>query len=88
MSPSSLPSGKIAAACVVKTGKRHRLSLSDRLDRVLAHAVWGALIMLGVLYAMFQVTIVLGSYPQGWLEGGFSALAGAVPAFVVARFWR
>lgn len=69
---------KIAAACVVKTGKRHRLSLSDRLDRVLAHAVWGALIMLGVLYAMFQITIVLGSYPQGWLEGAFSALAGAV----------
>jgi len=69
---------QIAAACIVKTGDRHRLSLSDRLDRVLAHAVWGALIMLGVLYAMFQITIVLGSYPQGWLEGAFSALAGQV----------
>ncbi|QCC84435.1 ferrous iron transport protein B [Desulfovibrio desulfuricans] len=69
---------QVAAACIVKTGDRHRLSLSDRLDRVLAHAVWGALIMLGVLYAMFQITIVLGSYPQGWLEGAFSALAGQV----------
>lgn len=69
---------KIAAACVVKTGERHRLSHSDRLDRVLAHAVWGALIMLGVLYAMFQITIVLGAYPQGWLEAAFGALASAV----------
>lgn len=71
---------RVSAACIVKTGHRHRLSFSDKLDRVLAHAVWGALIMLGVLYAMFQITIVLGSYPQGWLEGAFSALATAVSA--------
>ena len=71
---------QVAAACIVKTGDRHRLSLSDKLDRVLAHALWGALIMLGVLYAMFQITIVLGSYPQGWLEGAFGALASFVRA--------
>ena len=71
---------RVSAACIIKTGERHRLSFSDTLDRVLAHAVWGAVIMLGVLYAMFQITIVLGSYPQAWLEGAFSALAGAVSA--------
>lgn len=71
---------QVAAACIVKTGDRHRLTLSDKLDRVLAHAVWGALIMLGVLYAMFQITIVLGSYPQGWLEDAFGSLAGLVQA--------
>ena len=71
---------QVAAACIVKTGDRHRLSLSDKLDRVLAHALWGAVIMLAVLYAMFQITIVLGSFPQGWLEGAFVALAGFVRA--------
>lgn len=71
---------RVSAACIIKTGERHRLSFSDTLDRVLAHAVWGAVIMLGVLYAMFQITIVLGSYPQAWLEGAFRALAGAVSA--------
>ena len=71
---------QVAAACIVKTGDRHRLSLSDKLDRLLAHALWGGVIMLGVLYAMFQITIVLGSYPQGWLEGAFAALAGFVRA--------
>lgn len=71
---------QVSAACIVKTGDRHRLSLSDKLDRVLAHALWGAVIMLGVLYAMFQITIVLGSYPQGWLEGAFGALASFVRA--------
>ena len=71
---------QVAAACIVKTGDRHRLSHSDKLDRVLAHAVWGALIMLVVLYAMFQITIVLGSYPQGWLEDAFGGLAALVRA--------
>ena len=32
----------------------------------------------GVLYAMFQITIVLGSYPQAWLESGFSLLSEMV----------
>ena len=54
---------QVAAACIVKTGDRHRLSLSDRLDRVLAHAVWGALIMLGVLYAMFESPLFLAHTP-------------------------
>ena len=35
---------QVAAACIVKTGDRHRLSHSDKLDRVLAHAVWGAVL--------------------------------------------
>ena len=69
-----------AAACVRKTGHRHRLGLSDRLDRILTHAVWGVPIMLAVLYAMFQITIGLGAYPQGWLEEAFSQLGGAVSA--------
>ncbi len=69
---------QVAAACISKTGNRQRLGMSDRLDRVLAHAFWGALVMLGVLYAMFQITIVLGSYPQAWLESGFSLLSEVV----------
>lgn len=69
---------QVATACISKTGNRQRLGMSDRLDRVLAHAFWGALVMLGVLYAMFQITIVLGSYPQAWLESGFSLLSEMV----------
>ena len=68
----------VATSCISKTGNRQRLGMSDRLDKVLAHALWGALVMLGVLYAMFQITIVLGSYPQAWLESGFSLLSEMV----------
>jgi ferrous iron transport protein B len=73
---------RVAAACVQKTGNRHRLSLSDKLDRILTHAVWGAPIMLAVLYAMFQITIGLGAYPQSWLEEAFAALGNAANALL------
>lgn len=51
-----------------------RLAFSDRLDRVLTNPLFGPLIMLGVLYAMFQLTFVIGAYPQGWIEDGFGWL--------------
>ena len=56
--------------------KTARMQLSDKLDRVLAHHVAGALIMVAVLYAMFNLVIFVGAYPQEWLEGAFSWLSG------------
>ncbi len=52
--------------------KRARMSLSDKLDKVLAHSVWGAVVMLAVLYVMFNLVIFVGAYPQEWLEDAFS----------------
>ncbi|WP_374287834.1 ferrous iron transport protein B [Desulfovibrio desulfuricans] len=53
---------------------KDRLALSDKLDKVLTNALLGPLIMVGVLYLMFQVTFTLGAYPQGWVEDGFKML--------------
>ncbi|MBD5417541.1 MAG: ferrous iron transport protein B [Desulfovibrio sp.] len=53
---------------------RDRLALSDKIDRVLTNAFFGPLIMLGVLYLMYQITFELGAYPQEWVEDGFDLL--------------
>lgn len=53
---------------------KDRLALSDKLDRVLTNAFFGPLIMLAVLYAVFQITIEIGAYPQGWVEDACGAL--------------
>ena len=62
---------------------KDRLALSDKLDRVLTNAFFGPLIMLVVLYAVFQITIEIGAYPQGWVEDACGALgelfAGIIP---------
>lgn len=53
---------------------RDRLALSDKIDKVLTNAFFGPLIMLGVLYLMYQITFELGAYPQEWVEDGFGVL--------------
>ena len=54
-------------------GKDH-LALSDKLDKVLTNTFLGPLIMLGVLYLIYQITFEVGAYPQGWVEDAFAWL--------------
>lgn len=53
---------------------KDRLLLSDALDKVLTNTFWGPLIMLGVLYLMYQITFEVGAYPQSWVEDGFALI--------------
>lgn len=43
-------------------------TFSDKLDRVLTHKVWGILIFLGIMFAMFQSIFTLAEFPMGWIE--------------------
>jgi len=42
--------------------------LSDRLDRVLTHKVWGTVIFIAIMAVMFQSIFVFAGYPMKWLE--------------------
>lgn len=53
---------------------KDRLAFSDKLDKVLTNAFTGPIIMLGVLYLMYQITFEVGAYPQEWIENGFDFL--------------
>lgn len=65
--------------CLCGAGeKKGRMSLSDRLDKALAHSFFGAAAMVAVLYAMFNLVIFVGAYPQEWLENAFAWLGGAL----------
>jgi len=62
---------------------RQRMDLSDRMDKVLTHRLFGPVIMLAVLFAVYQITFTLGDYPLGWMEDFFGwlgdAVSGALP---------
>lgn len=59
---------------VTQDAGKDRLALSDKLDRVLTNALLGPVIMVGVLYLMFQITFTIGDYPKTWVEDGFKLL--------------
>ncbi len=76
----------LRTGAVRRESTRDRLAFTDKLDKVLTNTILGPIIMLGVLYAMFQLTFVLGAYPQGWVEEGFGWLGDSVSALLPNGF--
>ncbi|MBQ7457256.1 MAG: ferrous iron transport protein B [Desulfovibrio sp.] len=66
--------GVLSDGVLTQDPAKDRLAFSDKLDAVLTHAFFGPVIMLAVLYFMYQFTIEIGAYPQGWVEDGLAAL--------------
>jgi ferrous iron transport protein B len=60
---------------VARSERSDRLFLSDRLDQVLTNRFFGPLIMLLVLYGVYQLTFNYSKIPVHWLELGFAALS-------------
>ncbi|MFW5734025.1 MAG: ferrous iron transport protein B [Oceanidesulfovibrio sp.] len=54
--------------------RTERIMLSDKLDKVLAQRLVGPIIMVAVLFAIYNFTFVLGEIPMGWVETFFGFL--------------
>ena len=61
---------------VVQLNRIDRVALSDRIDTVLTHALLGPIIMLGVLYGIYQFTFIVGDIPMTWMGDFFDWLGG------------
>lgn len=49
-------------------------TLSKKIDKYLTHRVWGYVIFLAIMLAVFQSIFFLATYPMGWIENGFAWL--------------
>jgi ferrous iron transport protein B len=86
-------SALLKGGVVRRSEKADRLFLSDQLDRVLTNRLFGPMIMMVVLYVIYQFTFNYSELPVSWLAAGFSALgkfadsmlpAGPVKSLVVS----
>jgi ferrous iron transport protein B len=75
---------RIAAICqeVVQEKFIYQETLSDKLDRVLTHKVWGLLVFLGVMGIIFQSIFTFAQIPMEAIEGGVNWLGGAVGSLI------
>lgn len=55
-----------------------RMSLTDKIDRVLTHRVFGLAIFVAVMYVVFQFIYTLAGPFMDAIEGTFGAISGAV----------
>jgi ferrous iron transport protein B len=58
--------------------KGNRLHLSDQIDRVLTNRFFGPIIMVAVLYGVYEVTFTYSELPVQWFEAAFAALGRLV----------
>lgn len=61
--------------------------LTDKLDNVLLHRRWGYLILLVVLFVLFQSVFWLAQYPMTWIEMAFSSLSSNLSASLQNTWW-
>jgi ferrous iron transport protein B len=59
---------------------------TDKLDNVLLHRRWGYLILLAVLFILFQSVFWLAQYPMTWIEMFFSSASSWLSA-VLPQSW-
>lgn len=64
----------ILQRCVVTESPMKRMVISDRIDKTLLHPIYGNVILLVVLFLLFQSIFWLAQYPMDWIEGGFAML--------------
>jgi len=54
----------------------NRLQISDKIDRVVTNRIVGPLLMLSIIYGLYQFTFSYSEIPVGWFESFFGWLSG------------
>jgi ferrous iron transport protein B len=67
-----------------KGSTRERTSPTDRIDRVATHRVFGPLVLLVVMFVVFQTIFSWAQLPMDLIDKGFGALGDAVRATIPA----
>ena len=79
--------GQIMKQAVSESGPLQKKLFTDKLDNVLLHRRWGYIILLSVLFILFQSVFWMAQYPMDWIELGFAKLSSAVSLALPESRW-
>lgn len=65
---------EIMQVSVIEPDPEKKKMISERLDNLLLHRYWGYIIMLGVLFILFQSVFWIAEYPMNAIDWGFGEL--------------
>ena len=72
---------------VVEPDPLQKSLFTDKLDNILLHRRWGYLILLFVLFSLFQSVFLIAQYPMDWIELGFARLSTALNEWLPSAWW-
>jgi len=78
---------QIMHSTVVETDPLHQSLFTEKLDNVLLDRKWGYLILLAVLFLLFQSVFLIAQYPMDAIEWSFGKLSGWLGAVLPEVWW-
>jgi len=57
-------------------------ALTDKIDRVVTHPVWGLFIFLFTFFVIFQVIFTFAAYPMDWIDMGMAWVGDQIAALL------
>jgi ferrous iron transport protein B len=78
---------QIMQAAVAEPDPLQRSLRTEKIDDVLLHRRWGYVILLAVLFLLFQSVFWLASFPMDWIDGGITALSSALLSSLPDTRW-
>ena len=60
---------------------------TEKLDNLLLHRVWGYVILLAVLFLLFQSIFWLAQHPMDWIDMGFAKLSQGLSQTLPDNMW-
>lgn len=78
----------IMQQCVAVESPMKKAVASERIDKLLLHPVTGNIVLLVVLFLLFQSIFWLASYPMDWMEQGFALLGNYISSILPDTLFR
>ena len=75
---ASFNRGIVAEVVKVKRQMKEEKTLTEKIDSILIHPLYGIPIFLFLMWGLFQLTFVLGAIPMDWIDGFFGWLGNTI----------
>ncbi len=77
----------IMQQAVSEPDPKQKTMLTERLDNILLHRRWGYVILLAVLFLLFQSVFLISQYPMDWIDQGFTSLSSWLSDSLPDNLW-
>ncbi|WP_418641055.1 ferrous iron transport protein B [Sulfurimonas sp. ST-27] len=79
---ASFNRGIVAEVVKVTKQEKEKKTITEKIDSVLIHPLYGIPIFLFLMWGLFQLTFVLGAVPMEWIDGFFGWFGDAIGATI------
>ena len=78
---------QIMQLTVVEADPLKKALFTEKLDNILLHRRWGYLILLTVLFLLFQSVFLIAQYPMDFIEWSFGKFSGYLADLMPVAWW-